>query len=90
MCFLCGGSRELGVRSCENVEKEVADKRLSRRIAIYLTRKLTSKTLNEIANFYGKIGDTGISQICRRVESKRAEDKSFNKLIAKIEDRLNV
>jgi hypothetical protein len=44
-----------------------------RKVAIYLSCKYTGKTLNEtclrayslrqIGNFYGKIGDTGISQL---------------------------
>lgn len=51
------------------------DEKLSRKIAIYLSRKYTAKTLNEIANFYGNIGDTGVSQSRLRSERKIKEDR---------------
>lgn len=68
------------------VEKYVKDdKRLARSISIYLSRKCTQKTLNEIAAFYGKIQYTGISQVWRRMEKGRGENKKLEERLAKLE-----
>lgn len=71
------------------VEKHIKDdRRLTRTVSIYLSRKYTQKTLNEIAAFYGKIQYTGVSQIYRRMERRRAENAELNKLIAKLESEM--
>lgn len=72
------------------VKETVKDKRCSRKIAIYLSRKYTAKTLNEIADFYGNIGDTGVSQLCLRLEQKRKKDQQLNSLISRLEKEINV
>jgi REP element-mobilizing transposase RayT len=72
------------------VKEAVKDKSYSRKIAIYLSRKYTAKTLNEIANFYGGIGDTGVSQLCIRLERKRKKDQQLNSLISRLEKGMNV
>lgn len=72
------------------IEKMVKDKRLSRKLAIYLSRKYTGKTLNEIANFYGKIRDTGVSQLCIRLEIERKKKRQLDILINQLEETLNV
>lgn len=71
------------------VEKNIpADNRLRRSIAIYLSRKHTQKTLNEIANFYGKITYPGISQVYRRISERRGKSKDLDKLLAKVETKI--
>ncbi len=60
------------------------DERLKRRLCLYLSRKYTQKTLNEIAAFYGKIKDTGVSRSHKKTEQARQEDKKLNKLIEEI------
>ena len=73
------------------VEQRVeSNKRLQRKIAIYLSRKYTQKTLKEIAEFYGKVRDTGISLSFSRTENDRRKNSDFNKLLSKIENDLNV
>ncbi|MBT9145934.1 MAG: Chromosomal replication initiator protein DnaA [candidate division WS2 bacterium] len=72
------------------VKEAVKDEGFSRKIAIYLSRKYTAKTLNEIASFYGNIGDTGVSQLCLRLERKRKEDRQLNNLISQLEKVWNV
>ena len=68
------------------VEKYVKDdKRLIRNVSIYLSRKYTQKTLNEIASFYGKIQYTGISQVYRRMEKRREENGKLEMLLVKLE-----
>jgi len=72
------------------VQKTVKDNKLSRKIAIYLSRKYTAKTLDEIASFYGNIGDTEVSQLCIRLEQKREKDQKLNKLISRLEKEISV
>ncbi len=71
------------------VEKSVTnDKRFRRSIAIYLSRKYTQKTLNEIADFYGGIKYTGVSQVWRRIEMRREKNKSIAKLLLELETEI--
>lgn len=71
------------------VEKSVTtDHRLRRSIAIYLSRKYTQKTLNEIAEFYGGIKYTGVSQVYRRISQRRLHNKDLDGSIAKIETKI--
>ena len=72
------------------VKEAVQDKKLSRKIAIYLSRKYTGKTLDEIASFYGSIGDTGVSQLCIRLEREIKEDQKLKALINRLEKGINV
>ena len=61
------------------------DKRLARSLSIYLSRKCTQKTLNEIAAFYGNMQYTGVSQVWRRMEKRREKDRGLGALITKLE-----
>lgn len=70
----------------ENVKN---DKRLQRKVSIYLSRKYTQKTLNQIAEFYGKITYTGISQVFRRAEKARRANKKLDTVLLKIEEKLS-
>ena len=72
------------------VKEILKDEGSSRKIAIYLSRKYTTKTLNEIASYYGNIGDTGVSQLCIRLERKRKKDQKVNSLISRLEREINV
>jgi REP element-mobilizing transposase RayT len=81
--------------SLEKIKKLVEEnidgnKKLQRRLSLYLSRKHTQKTLNNIAAFYGRIKDTGVSQAFSRTENARGEDKGLDKLLVKLEMRLNV
>ena len=71
------------------VEKNIkTDKRLKRSIAIYLSRKYTQKTLNQIASFYGKITYPGVSQVYRRITQRRVENEQLNRLLVKLETEI--
>jgi len=72
----------------EKVEEEVEDKRLARKLGIYFSRKYTGKKLKEIANIFGGIGDTGVSQICRRVKEAIKKEKRLKKLIRRLGNRI--
>jgi len=78
---------ELSLRQIKNIVGNHLnnDKRLGRAVSVYLSRKYTQKTLNEIAVFYGNIKYSGISQIWRRMENRRSEDKDLRKVLANIE-----
>lgn len=70
-------------------EKHVpGDKRLMRSLSIYLSRKYTQRTLNEIANFYGRIKYTGVSQAWKRMETRKGKDKNIKQLLAKLETEI--
>lgn len=71
------------------VEKLVGhNKRLARSVSMYLSRKYTQKTNNEIAAFYGNIGYTGVSQACRRIEDRRVKDRNLEKLIITLDCKM--
>ena len=74
----------------DTVIKNVNNDKLQRKLAIYLSRKYTQKTLNEIAIFYGKIKYPGISKIFKRTEESRRSDKDLDKLLLNLEKMINV
>jgi hypothetical protein len=83
------------VKTLEDVSKliddmSLPDKRLRRRLTLFVMRKYTSFLLKEIAAFCGKIGDTGVSQAYRRVESERRGNKSLNSIIDEIDKLIKV
>lgn len=61
------------------------DRRLARSVSMYLSRKYTQKTLNEIAVFYGKIQYTGVSQVCGRMEKRRVENREIEEMLRRVE-----
>lgn len=72
----------------EKVEEDIKDKKLARKLSIYLSRKYTGEKLKEIASIYGKIGDTGVSQVCCRVEKATKEDSSLERIIRRLEKKI--
>ncbi|MDO8525032.1 MAG: transposase [Candidatus Omnitrophota bacterium] len=75
----------------EAVEGIVSDNRkLQRKFCLYLSRRYTPKTLKEIAAFYGKIKDSGVSQSFAGTEKARGEDKDINRLLSMVETAINV
>lgn len=75
----------------EAVSKKIPhNAKLQRKLGIYLSRKYTQKTLNNIAAFYGKIQYTGISQAFRRTEQERIGNGKINSLLKDLEKAINV
>lgn len=72
----------------EKVEEEIKDKKLGRKVGIYLSRKYTGKKLKEIASIYGKVGDTGVSQIYLRVAKAIKEDRGLDRIIRRLEKKI--
>jgi putative transposase len=57
-------------------------------VAMYLVRKKTNLSLNEIAVIFGKRHYTAVSVAFRRVEEKRQRDQRFDRELGKIEREL--
>lgn len=70
------------------IEEEIKDKKLARKLGIYLSRKYTGEKLKEIASSYGKIGDTGVSQIYCRVVKAIKEDRGLDRIIRGLEKKI--
>jgi len=58
-------------------------------VAMYLARKKTDLSLNEIAAIFGKRHYTAVSVAYRRVEAKRQRDQRFDRELGKIERGLS-
>jgi REP element-mobilizing transposase RayT len=72
----------------ETVDEEIKNQKVARKLGIYLSHKHTGRRLKEIAGFFGKIGDTGVSQIYNRVEKARERDKSLDQVIRRLEKEI--
>ena len=65
------------------------DKGLARNVKMYLCQRLTGRKLKEIGLHFG-IGESGVSQVCRRVVQKIEKDKKLKKKIARLEKQINL
>ena len=63
------------------------DKALARNVKMYLCQKYTGKKLKEIGLQFG-IGESGVSQSCRRVAQKMEKDKKLKKKINGLEKQI--
>ena len=62
---------------------------LGRNVKMFLCQRYTGEKLKDIGTYFG-IGESGVSQACRRVKDKIRNDKKLERKIAKIEKKLNV
>ncbi|MDY6857471.1 MAG: hypothetical protein SWO11_22760, partial [Thermodesulfobacteriota bacterium] len=58
-------------------------------VKMFLCQRYTGERLKDIGSYFG-IGESGVSQTCRRVKAKIAKDKKLTVEIAKIERKLNL
>ena len=65
------------------------DKALARNVKMYLCQRNTGKKLKEIGLHFG-IGESGVSQACRRVVQKIEKDKKLKKKIVRLEKQINL
>ena len=63
------------------------DKALARNAKMYLGQKYTGKKLKEIGLQFG-IGESGVSQSCRRVAQKMEKDRKLKKKIDRLEKQI--
>ena len=80
--------------SMQDIFKEVElvfpeDKVLSRNVKMYLCQRYSGKKLKEIGFHFG-IGESGVSQACRRVAQKIEKDQKLRKKIERLEKLLNL
>ena len=75
---------EKGVESVFGVEHA-----LTKQIKLYICHKYSGKKLKEIGLHYG-LSESGVSQSSRRISLKIKEDRTLEKEIKKIEDKLNL
>jgi len=60
---------------------------LGKNVKIFLCQRHTGEKLKDIGKYFG-IGESGVSQACRRVKEKIRVDKKLERKIAKIEKKL--
>jgi len=65
------------------------DQALARNIKRYLCQRYTGEKLKDIGKHFG-IGESGVSQACRRVAQKIDRDKKLTRKIGKIEKKLKL
>ena len=65
------------------------DQVLARNIKLYLCQRYTGEKLKDIGKHFG-IGESGVSQACRRIEQKIDRDKKLKRKIGKIEKKLKL
>jgi REP element-mobilizing transposase RayT/predicted XRE-type DNA-binding protein len=80
--------------SMQDIFKEVElvftkDKVLARNVKMYLCQRYTGKKLKEIGLHFG-IGESGVSQACRRVVQKIEKDKKLKNKIVRLEKQINL
>ena len=63
------------------------DKALARNVKLYLCQKYTGQKLKQIGMHFG-IGESGVSQACRRVSLKIEKDSKLNKRVARLEKQI--
>jgi REP element-mobilizing transposase RayT len=63
------------------------DQALARNIKLYLCQRNTGEKLKDIGKHFG-IGESGVSQACRRISQKIDRDKKLKRKIGKIEKKL--
>jgi putative transposase len=62
---------------------------LGRNVKMFLCQRYTGEKLKDIGDFFG-VGESGVSQACRRVKDKIRKDKKLERKISKIEKKINV
>jgi hypothetical protein len=65
------------------------EKVLARNVKMYLCQRYTGKKLREIGLHFD-IGESGVSQACRRIAQKIEKDKKLKKKIAGLEKKINL
>ena len=65
------------------------DKDLARNVKMYLCQRNTGKKLKDIGLHFG-IGESGVSQACKRVAHRIEKDKKLKKKIGRLEKQINL
>ncbi len=65
------------------------EQQLARNIKLYLCKRYTQEKLKDLGKHFG-IGESGVSQACRRFAQKIDRDKKLKRKIERIEKKLNL
>ena len=65
------------------------DKVMARNVKMYLCQRYTGQKLKDIGLHFG-IGESGVSQACRRVAQKVEKDKKLKKKIVRLEKQIKL
>ena len=60
---------------------------LGRNVKMFLCQRYTDEKLKDIGAYFG-IGESGVSQACRRVKDKIRKDKKLERKISKLEKKI--
>ncbi len=74
--------------STETVSQKKRSLHVGSQVAMYLARKKTDLSLNEIGAFFGGRHYTAVSVAFRRIEQRRQRDTKFDQELAKIEKQI--
>jgi len=61
----------------------------SRRVALYLSHRISGVSLREIGEFFGGIGSSAVTQNTRRFEERLAEDRDLSKRVDRLKKVLS-
>jgi chromosomal replication initiation ATPase DnaA len=56
----------------------------SRRVALYLSHRLSGESLGEIGRYFGGIGSSAVSQNTRRLQERLKEDPKLTEKVDKL------
>ncbi len=73
----------------QKVEEIVPDRKLARKVAMYVCHRYGGGKLKEIGESFG-IGDSAVSQATARLDSALKRDKELGKLLARVRRELNL
>jgi chromosomal replication initiation ATPase DnaA len=75
---------------CDIVEKAMGDEpKMARNTKIYLCHKYTGQKLRTIGETFG-IGDSAVSQVCKRFGNKIKQDRQLKKKIRALEKTIKM
>jgi putative transposase len=73
----------------EKIEEIVPDRKLARKIAMYVCHRYGGGKLKEIGESFG-VGDSAVSQATTRLDATLKKDKELGKLLARVRKELNM
>jgi chromosomal replication initiator protein len=69
-------------------KRRTKDIALPRQVAMYLSKKITEASLNDIGKHFGGKDHATVIYACRQMEEKRGKDETFNRVIENLMQRI--
>jgi chromosomal replication initiator protein len=70
-------------------KRRTKDVALPRQVAMYLSKKVTNASLNDIGKFFGGKDHATVIYACKQVEERRNRDETFNRMIENLLQKIN-